>query len=379
MTTQSDPESLYLGLMSGTSMDGIDAALVALGEHTCSLRATRSVRYPEELRQALLEASRQPQRCDLDTLGSLDRWVGECFRDAALHLLEQAKIEPAAVAAIGSHGQTLRHSPDSVRPFTLQIGDPAVIVAGTGITTVSDFRRQDVATGGQGAPLAPGFHRWLFADDTNMRCVLNLGGIANITVIPPGGKNVTGFDTGPANTLLDCWSRRHLDQDYDANGAWSKSGTVVAELLDLMLDDDYFSRPAPKSTGFEYFNEAWIDNYLAQTVDRKLAPADVQATLAELTAASVAKAIDQTARQARDLLVCGGGIENTDVMARLHRRLPDLDVVSTSKFGVDPGWVECAAFAWLAMRRLQLQPGNIAPVTGAEKESVLGAAYAPGP
>ena len=356
-------------------MDGIDAALVEFGDHTVTLHATHSVAYPTQLRDDLLSVSRHSETCGIDSIGKLDRQVGACFRDVTLQLLAVSDTDPAAVAAIGSHGQTLRHSPDGETPYTLQIGDPNVIVAGTGIPTVADFRRQDVALGGQGAPLAPAFHHWLFARLPNASCILNLGGIANITLLPDDEQDVVGFDTGPANTLLDCWTRRHLGQDYDTDGKWSASGAVNEQLLATMMADDYFARRAPKSTGFEYFNEQWLEACLASAAGTDIPAVDVQATLAQLTAQSVADAIRAADIRSTRLLVCGGGTRNPDLMRRLADALPDAEVSSTSRYGLDPEWVECAAFGWLAMRRLRRFPGNLPSVTGASRAALLGAVY----
>ena len=368
--------SLFIGLISGTSMDGIDAALVEFGDHTCRVRATRSTPYPDELREALLSASRTPAECTVDKIGSLDRWVGECFRDAANALLQENDVIASSVTAIGSHGQTLRHQPRAARPFTMQIGDPNVIVAGTGITTVADFRRRDVAAGGEGAPLTPGFHHWLFADTAANRAVLNIGGIANVTLLLASESAVTGYDTGPGNTLLDAWARQHLDQPFDADGAWAASGDISEALLEAMLSDRYFELPPPKSTGFEYFNLGWVTRAIG-TVGEDATPsaADVQATLAELSARSIAVSMLQSAPVIERVLVCGGGVHNADLMQRLGGYLSGVEVVSTAAHGLDPDWVEAAAFAWLASRCLDGEPGNLPEVTGAARPEVLGGIY----
>ncbi len=212
MPASENPSSLFVGLMSGTSMDGIDAALIEFGDHTCRVLETLASDYPAKLRDQLLEAASKPVDCTVDHVGQLDQWVGECFRDAVLQLLSQANVDAKSVTAIGSHGQTIRHQPRAARPFTLQIGDPNIIAVGTAITTVADFRRRDIALGGEGAPLAPAFHFWLFSDPERNRAILNIGGIANVTLLPAGGETVTGFDTGPGNTLLDGWIRSNLDR-----------------------------------------------------------------------------------------------------------------------------------------------------------------------
>jgi len=375
MPSHSESGAFYVGLMSGTSMDGIDAALVEFGDHRCEIRATLSAQYPGELRSALLKASRTPAECTVDVIGNLDHWIGECFRDAALALMKKCNIAAAEVAAIGSHGQTLRHQPHAARPFTLQIGDPNIIATGTGITTVADFRRADVALGGEGAPLAPAFHQWLFAEADANRAVLNIGGIANVTLLLASSPIVTGFDTGPGNTLLDGMARKHLDKPYDENGAWAAEGTVSKELLQVMLSDEYFELPPPKSTGFEYFNTAWLKSKLSSFGKAAPAAVDVQATLAELSARTIATAILKNAAEVNEVLVCGGGVHNTDLLQRLTTNLAGSSVESTESRGLHPDWVEAAAFAWFAKRRLEGKPGNLPEATGASRPELLGAVY----
>lgn len=365
---------LYIGLISGTSMDGIDAALVAVGERSAEVIETREQPYPASLRDALYGARTAPQECTVDQVGKLHRWVGEAFRDAALGLMSDAGVAAADVTAIGSHGQTLRHSPVGEHPFTLQLGDPSVIAKGTGITTVADFRSADIALGGQGAPLVPAFHEWLFTRDRLPRVVVNIGGIANITVLSGSGTATTGFDTGPGNTLLDAWMLSKRRQAFDSGGSWAASGSVNATLLSRLLADGYFRKLPPKSTGFEYFNLAWLGSF---DVD-DLPQADVQATLCALTAESIAADIRRTAAPGCDVLVCGGGAHNSDLLRRLREALPDRKVGTTLEAGIDPDWVEAAAFAWLAMRRLHGLTGNIPAVTGASRATVLGAVYAAG-
>lgn len=365
----------YIGLMSGTSMDGIDAALVAFGDHQCEVQATQAVDYPKDLRDQLLTASRQPAQCTVDKIGQLDRWIGECFRDATLQLLKNANVDSNSVVAIGSHGQTLRHQPRGARPFTLQIGDPNIIASGTGITTVGDFRRRDLAVGGEGAPLAPAFHRWLFADTDKSRAVLNIGGIANVTMLSNTSDRVIGFDTGPGNTLLDGWIRANLDKPFDSDGDWSRSGTVNEPLLGKMLADPYFDQPPPKSTGFEYFNGGWTRSRLGSLGGLTIPAADIQATLAELSARTIATSILKFAPDIDEVLVCGGGVHNADLMQRLRSYLSGAQVSSTDLYGLHPDWVEAAAFAWLAKRRLEGKTGNLPEVTGASRAAVLGAIF----
>lgn len=360
-----------IGLMSGTSMDGIDAALVRFDETGVELLATHSHPYPDTLRHALGRAVMTPPDEPIPDLGALDRQVGERFRDAAMELLRVAGVDAAEVDAIGSHGQTVRHQPEGPHPYTLQIGNPGIIAHGTGIATVGDFRTADIAAGGQGAPLVPPFHAWLFGDVETPRVILNIGGIANITVL--GAGEVRGFDTGPGNTLLDAWIRHHRRLPFDRNGEWAGSGRCDSELLERLLGYDYFGLEPPKSTGVEEFNLGWLRQFDVASRDA----ADVQATLAELTARSVADHVRRYAEGATELFVCGGGVHNGDLLARLRRNVPETAVASTAEVGLDPDWVESVAFAWLAMRTMKGQTGNLPSVTGASRKVVLGEIHSP--
>src|SRR5690606_663733 len=322
----------YIGLMSGTSVDAIDAALVRFDPRP-SVVAARSFPLARDLRARLRAITDQTP---LGIAAQLDVELGRLFAAAALELLRDAGLPPAAVRAIGSHGQTIWHAPAAEPPYTLQIGDPNVIAERTGITTVADFRRRDLAAGGQGAPLVPAFHREVFGSPAETRCVLNLGGIANITVISEDA--VLGFDTGPANTLLDSWIASQRGDAYDAAGAWAASGQCSPDLLEALLADPYFALPAPKSTGPEHFSRAWLREHLAAFPG--LAAEDVQATLVELTARTVAAAVRQYAAGAAKLLVCGGGVHNRLLMARLAALLAPMEVASTASAGIDPDFVE---------------------------------------
>lgn len=375
MPEQPDPGLPYIGLMSGTSMDGIDAALVSFADHECEVLMASMFPYPEELRNDLMTASRQPANCTVDNIGQLDHRVAECFANAALQLIEKSNYSANSIVAIGSHGQTLRHQPRAPQPFTLQIGDPNIIAHRTGLTTVADFRRRDLAAGGEGAPLAPAFHQWLFSDDVRNRCVLNIGGIANVTMLLTDRNAALGFDTGPGNSLMDGWIRRHRDKPFDENGAWAATGSINKPLLATMLDDPYFEQPPPKSTGFEYFDDGWVRSKIVSLGDQQVSGNDVQATLAELTASTIATSILSHAPDIDDVLVCGGGARNTDLMSRLRRYLSGVTVTTTDEHGLHPDWVEAAAFAWLAKRRLANEPGSLPEVTGASSGQVLGAIY----
>lgn len=358
---------LYVGLMSGTSADAIDAALVRF-DPTPAMIAGRSFPLPPALRSEIRAVSSQ---MPLTALGALDVRLGRAFADAVTQLLHETGTSARDVRAVGSHGQTIWHAPTGDTPFTMQIGDPNVIAENTGITTVADFRRRDLAAGGQGAPLVPAFHREIFGTKTGTHCVLNLGGIANISVLRP--DSVIGFDTGPANTLMDGWIKEHRKQPYDKDGAWAAEGDCQRRLLDVLLQDPYFALVPPKSTGPEYFSQEWLQRHLAECGSMR--PKDVQATLLELTARSVADAVREYAADADSLLVCGGGAHNRSLMARLGVLLAPLPVASTASVGIDPDFVEACAFAWLARQRLAGVAGNLPPVTGASAPVVLGAIY----
>lgn len=365
----------YIGLMSGTSMDAVDAALVAF-EPTLKLLATHRLEMPEDLRRDLRVLAEGGSAHEIEGYGRLDAALGALFADAALAVLDAGAIGRERVKAIGSHGQTVRHRPDGPHPFTLQIADPNIIAERTGITTIADFRRRDLAAGGQGAPLVPAFHDLFFRDAAEARVVLNVGGIANVTCLPRDtDAPVIGFDTGPGNVLMDAWCARHLGQPYDRDGAWAASGRVLEGLLAVWLEDPFFARPPPKSTGREHFHLAWLERGLATAGCESSAPADVQSTLCELTAASVARAVRQHAPATRRLLACGGGAANGALIGRLRQRLPGCNVENTEVYGLDPQWVEATAFAWLAARTLAGEPGNLPSVTGARRAVVLGGIY----
>ena len=363
----------YIGLMSGTSMDGIDAVLASFDANSVTIRATHEKAYPDILRRALQNAVTTPVDQPIENIGSIDRQVGECFRDAALELLDKSGISAGDVRAVGSHGQTVRHQPDAVTPYSLQIGNPATIASGTGITTVADFRSADIAAGGQGAPLVPPFHEWLFGGTGNKRVILNIGGISNITILGADEAPVVGFDTGPGNTLLDRWIQRHRKTTFDSNGDWAASGSCIDGLLEELLSFPYFELGPPKSTGLEDFNLEWLLQHNVEAYD----PADVQATLAELTARSVADGIQQFASGTDELYVCGGGAHNKDLLLRLARNLPETSIATTADVGLDPDWVEAVAFAWLGMRTMNNETGNLPSVTGASHKVVLGTIHSP--
>jgi len=367
--------ALHIGLISGTSTDAVDAAIVDVDGGRVKLVACHSEPIPDPIASALREAI-DNERLDRSAFWQLDVQVGELFARAAHNLLEGASIESSQVRAIGSHGQTVFHGPDLEFPCTVQIGDPNVIAERTGITTVADLRRRDMAAGGQGAPLAPAFHDAVFRHKDFDRVVINVGGIANVTLLPADTSlPAIGFDTGPANTLMDVWAGRARGATMDVDGAWARSGKVHQPLLELLLGEPYLAVDPPKSTGRELFNLPWLDAYLARIED-DLPDEDVQRTLCEYTAATIADAVQAHAPGAREALVCGGGVHNPLTMERLAERLSPIDVGSTAGIGFDPDFIEAAAFGWLAARTLDGLPGNLPAVTGAAHPVILGAIYA---
>lgn len=364
---------LYIGLMSGTSMDAIDGVLVDFSQGI-HLLGTHSAPIPDSLREGIA-ALCLPGDNEIERMGRVDAALGEHFAAAALAVLESSGLHAGSVRAIGSHGQTIRHRPQAEPPFTLQIADPNIIAERCGITVVADFRRRDMAAGGQGAPLVPAFHAGIFGGADQHRIVLNLGGIANITVLPAGRPDaLRGHDTGPANMLMDAWCLLHQGEPYDEGGEWAASGDVHPGLLRRLQEHPYFLRAAPKSTGREDFNLDWLRGQLSAQGDT-IEAADVQATLLELTATTVARGVRDSGLERGELLLCGGGAFNTRLWQRLAGLLPDWSLRSTADFGLAPTWVEATAFAWLARQTLLGLPGNLPAVTGAAGSRVLGAIH----
>ena len=363
-------------------MDSIDAVLANVERDSLEVIAQHAHDMPELMRERLSRALNTASLPALD-VWRLDAELGVLFADAVNTLLATERLGADRVTAIGSHGQTLFHAPDTEPALSVQIADPNVIALRTGIVTVADFRRMDVAAGGQGAPLAPAFHAFSFSHPDRVRGVLNIGGIANLTILPPlthqsaRESTVIGFDTGPGNTLLDGWIREHQSRAYDDAGRWAASGTVVTALLNDAMADDYFSRPPPKSTGREYFNLEWLNNLLER--HPHLPAVDVQRTLCELTALTAARALQANAPQCRELFVCGGGALNRTVMKALRSQLPLCRIASTEELGVSAKAVEAAAFAWLAHERLHARAAVPSSITGARQAGCLGGIYQPRP
>jgi len=362
---------LYIGLISGTSVDSIDAVLARFDAASFELIATHAHSWEADLSMRL-DALIRSAAPTWHEFGTLHIETGRAFAQAALTLLERAGVPATDVCAIGHHGQTVHHAPDGAEPFTIQIGDPNTVAARTGITTVADLRGYDMAVGGQGAPLVPAFHDWLLRSETEHRVVLNIGGIANITTLSPAAP-ILGCDTGPGNTLLDIWIHRHHSQRFDDHGRWSAQGHICEPLLQTLLAERWLDRPAPKSTGRELFNADWLDAKIEQSAARPT-PVDVQTTLAEFTALSIIKCIDRTAPQCQRIIVCGGGVFNDHLMTRLRSHSGAI-VESSAQHDLDPQWVEALAFAWLAQARLAGIPGNVPSVTGAHQPAILGSIY----
>lgn len=355
--------------MSGTSLDGIDVVLADFSLSPPSLPCTFYLPYDKDLRQRLLDLHHSGND-ELHRAAILSNELARCYAEAVVSLLNKSGVEPQNVTAIGCHGQTVRHCPQSGRGYTIQLGNAALLAELTGITVVTDFRSRDIAAGGQGAPLVPKFHQALFADPKNHRVIVNIGGISNLTSLTPAG-GVTGFDCGPGNLLMDAWCLRHLGETYDQNGTWAGSGEVIPALLEKLLALPFFSLPPPKSTGREVFNLSWLEGCLSG----KEKPEDVQATLLQFTVTEISRSVLAYFPSAVEIYLCGGGARNTELVARLRAALPRKKVELTDALGVDADWLEAFAFAWLAQQAIMGAPGNLPDVTGAKGARVLGAIY----
>ncbi|WP_407334439.1 anhydro-N-acetylmuramic acid kinase [Enterovibrio sp. 27052020O] len=363
---------MYIGIMSGTSLDGIDLVAADFDDQSARTHHQTMYPFPESLKEKLIALS-QGAPVTLEEIGTIDHFLGKTYASAVNQFLAETGLRAESITAIGCHGQTVFHQPSGPMPFTMQLGDANIIAALTGITTVTDFRRKDMALGGQGAPLVPAFHRYLFGENNKTRVVLNIGGIANISIMTPN-QPVIGYDTGPGNMLMDSWVLQHQNTPYDQDGKWAASGTVDQALLTQMLTDNYFAQTAPKSTGRERFHQGWLTQQLTQ-FGQEIAPEDVQATLLTFTATSIANELSND--DAGELLVCGGGAKNSTLMKALQHALPSWQVMTTDAKGVDGDSMEALAFAWLARQALKGEPGNLPEVTGASRLCRLGAIYYP--
>jgi len=352
-------------------MDGIDAALVNFSADQPQLIASHHQPWPDAIQQALIDARDIPDN-ELDSLSNLDIQTAEVFAEACFKLLENTEYKAQDIIAIGNHGQTIRHRPDIKNPFSLQIGNADKLAELTDIDVISDFRTADIQAGGQGAPLAPAFHQAVFGNNETNRVIVNIGGISNITWLARDkSQDVTGFDCGPGNTLMDAWISKCKQLRYDNDGDFAASGKTSAALLAHLLMDDFFQLTPPKSTGFEYFNLDWLDVHIQNAGIKDLSPSDIQSTLCDLTATSIIRAINQYAPETDEVYICGGGAYNKELMRRLQA-LTKCPVDTTEQLGVHPDHVEAMAFAWLAYRNIHRQPGNLPAVTGANKPVILG-------
>ncbi|MBA4381036.1 MAG: anhydro-N-acetylmuramic acid kinase [Sideroxydans sp.] len=358
---------LYIGIMSGTSLDGVDAALVDLSQAEPRLVASQYQPYPQPLKDAVL-ALHQPTHNELHQAQLIANQLAREYADATQRLLKKAGVGATLIQAIGCHGQTIRHRPE--HGYTIQLNNAALLAELTGIHVVSDFRSRDIAAGGQGAPLVPAFHDKVLRHPNIHRVILNIGGIANVTDLPIG-KPTIGFDTGPGNLLMDAWIAKHLGKSYDKDGAWAATGNVIPELLQSLLDEAFFSTKPPKSTGRDLFNMDW----LAHSLSGNEKPEDVQATLLALTGDSIAGAVNRFCANAKEVYVCGGGAHNSSLMSHLQHALPQCTIKKSDSVGIDADWMEAIAFAWLAQQTMLLHPSNLPAVTGAKHPVVLGAIY----
>ncbi|MGZ5026899.1 MAG: anhydro-N-acetylmuramic acid kinase [Methylobacter sp.] len=358
--------------MSGTSLDGIDAALVEFKDNKVQLVGFEYQPFTADIQSTIQQLSKPDTLVSLKEYGATDTRLGHLFAETVNALLAKTDIPAGSIKAIGSHGVTVYHAPEIKFPFSLQIGDPNIIAELTGITTVADFRRRDIAAKGQGAPLVPAFHQAVFHHPDENRCIVNIGGIANITVLPKQqSEKVIGFDTGPGNTLMDLWIKLQRNQSYDQNGAWARTGTINHDLVALLKQDAYFSAPPPKSTGKEYFSLPWVYQYFDAFSYKA---EDIQASLCFLTAVTICDAIKDHAPDTERVLVCGGGIHNSYLLELIRQNI-ECPVESTEQYGLHPDHVEAMAFAWLARQTLNNLPGNLKEVTGATDSVVLGGIY----
>lgn len=357
--------------MSGTSMDGIDATLADFSTSPPRIIKHHSIHFPKTLKSNILTLC-QPSDNELSLMCDVDHQLGHLYAQCVNELLQCSPVSADLVSAIGNHGQTIRHYPNNQHPYTLQIGDPNILAWNTGITTVADFRRKDIAAHGQGAPLVPAFHHAVFSNTSEDRVILNIGGMANVSILSKTG-DFTGFDTGPGNVLMDAWVQKHQNTAFDHNGDWANTGEIIPALLERLLKDPFFTLPPPKSTGRELFNQSWLDKHLSTLPT--LEPVDVQATLCELTATTIASAIQEHAAQNTHVFVCGGGAYNLCLMNRIRETLTHCTVDSTDALDVNPQQVESLAFAWLAKQTLEKKPGNDPKTTGADAPVILGGIY----
>ena len=361
----------YIGLNSGTSIDAIDAAIVDINNDSLTLHTFIEYPIPETLREKLFSVNKQTP---LNEIAKLNIQLGKLFSDAVIALLDKANIKPKQVNAIGLHGQTVLHSPTSSPAYTIQLGDANTVVANTSISVVNDFRGMDISLGGEGAPLAPIFHKYQFANNNKTKVILNIGGIANISILNANAnKPVIGFDTGPGNGLMNAWIKRHQDKEYDTDGKWAAQGQANEDLLNILMDDKYFQLVPPKSTGREYFNLDWLHQKLI-VLNQQLSPEDIQATLLSFTTNSIVRDISFHAKDCEEVIVCGGGAYNSRLMNKLNDSL-DCKMVTSDNYSISPDAIEACLFAWLASCRINKTLLDLTTITGSSKPCILGAIY----
>jgi anhydro-N-acetylmuramic acid kinase len=356
---------LYIGVMTGTSMDAIDVVLCEINESACKLLHSHEYPFPKELKDEILICISGV--VTLKKVGTLDAKLGHLFARAINRFIVEKRINTTDITAVGLHGQTLWHEPNATFPFSMQLGCPNVVSAKTGLSVVTDFRRMDIANGGQGAPFAPAFHEFAFAGLGKKTAIINIGGMANITLL---GAKLKGWDTGPGNVLLDMWIQKCKNENYDRDGNFARSGKADEELLQALLDDAYFKKMPPKSTGREYFNESWFAARLP--IFNTIKDENIQATFLELTVRSIATDVNKS--ESELLIVCGGGAKNGFLMQRLSE-LCKIEVTTSDTYGINSDALEAMAFAWLAYKRLHKEEVNLRFVTGAHKNSILGGIY----
>ena len=363
--------SIYIGLMSGTSLDGADICIVEFDENKIVSYQGKTFHFTKKLSEKLFEL--REKQLSLKSLGKIDKALGNFFSECILDFIQEFSLQNKNISAIGSSGLTIYHHPTGSNPFTIQIGDPNVISKKTKIDVISDFRRADIALNGEGAPLTPAFHKWYFGNEDKTRIILNLGGIANITIIDPK-KNIVGLDTGPANTLIDNWSRKIWNIPFDKDGQLAKQGKISSSLLNLLTSDKYFLRKPPKSTGTEYFNLDWLYYYLNQ-LDFDIENKDILRTLTQLTVLTIKNSIESVIPEPCEIIICGGGVSNLFLIEQLKNQLPRHEIHSSQRYNLDPNLVESIAFAWLAKQRINKIPSNEPLVTGADRKTILGSIH----
>ena len=363
-------EGLFVGLMSGTSVDSIDAVIINLSKDRFELVEEESTPIQNDLKNRIFEAVND-SNTSKNNINDLDIELGKVFGKATLHLLDKASIDKSNIVAIGSHGQTIKHEPNLPNPYSLQIGNPKEIIRITNIRTVADFRKADIRAGGQGAPLSPLFHQFIFKiSSISEGTVINIGGISNLTSLKNSSEEIIAYDSGPGNCLIDVWNKNHKKGDFDEDGSWASSGKCIPQLLQTMINDPFFKSSPPKSTGAGYFNLRWIEKNLLLFKEEFL-PQDVQATLAELTVKTIYAELKRLNVIEKNVYICGGGIYNTFLIKRLEKMIKN-KTFSTLSLGIDPDYVEASCFAWLAKERLNKRSFDLSKITGSNKKVLLG-------